>query len=122
MLLKEKNKADFIFVSNHIDGYEELESNLQQITEIKLQPTTPAVEQFRIPIVLASLILIAIVYISTNKYLVLASGTVLTLGLIWSVYEVQTSKHVDRKTKRIGWWTIVVILVVISITYSKFVG
>jgi hypothetical protein len=43
-------------------------------------------------------------------------------GLVWAVYQVQTSRNVDRKTKRSNWWTVVVILAVLGIMYSKLIG
>jgi uncharacterized membrane protein YecN with MAPEG domain len=119
--IRGRNKIDFIIVTNQIENYAELENELKLFGEIKLSPRQSTTEKFKIPILLAGLISMAIVYISTNKYLVSACGTFLTLGLIWSFYEVQTSKNIDSKTKRSSLWTIVVILTVVAVMYSKLV-
>jgi hypothetical protein len=120
--VKGKSRTEVIIVSNQIENIEALERELQQLGEIKLQQGKSTVERLRFPIVLIGLVMMATVYISTNRYLVLCCGSILALGLMYSIYEVQTSKTVDKKTKRISWWTVIVIIAVIGITYSKFVG
>lgn len=120
--VKGKSRTEMIIVTNQIENIEALERELQQLGEIKLQQGKSTVERLRFPIVLIGLVMMATVYISTNRYLVLCCGSILASGLMYSIYEVQTSKTIDIKTKRMSWWTVIVIIAVIGITYSKFVG
>jgi hypothetical protein len=122
LIIQGRNKTDVIIVSNQIENYAALMDELNQIIEIKFQPQKSTLDKLRIPILFGVLVLMAIVFIATNKYLVLTSGTILTVGLTWSFYEIQTSKNVDSKTKRSSWWTILVIISVIGTTAFKVLG
>ncbi|GAA4435456.1 hypothetical protein GCM10023188_27460 [Pontibacter saemangeumensis] len=121
-LIKGKGQADIIVVSAQIGDYEDLEASLREIGEINSPVAKSLTERLILPFILGGLGLMAIVYLSTNRYLVLVSGTMLVSGLVWAVCQVQTSRNVDRKTKRSNWWTVVVILAVLGILYSKLVG
>ena len=121
-VIRGRNRADFIIVPNQIENAAELELDLCQFGDVRVPIRKSVLEIMRIPIILSLLILMAIVYISSNKWLVLGSGTILTVALIWSLYEIQVSKNIDKKTKRNSWWTVVVIMTVISVMYSKFAG
>lgn len=119
--IRGRDKADLITITNQIDNLEELENELRTIAEIKLVSQKSTIERLKIPILLLGLISMGVVYISNNRYLVLTCGTFLTMGLMWSIYEVQTSKHIDTKTKRNSWLTIVVLISVVTVMYLKLV-
>ncbi|MBK7442870.1 MAG: hypothetical protein IPI65_15460 [Bacteroidetes bacterium] len=61
----------------------------------------------------------AAVAISNDKLIVGVSGTVLLAVLGYSVFEIQRSKNIDYKTKRIFWWVILVAASVCSVMYYK---
>lgn len=122
LTIKGQNKTDLIVVTNQIDDFADLEKYLLEIKEFSRPTEKSTIEKLSLPFVFLTLALMAIVYISTNKYFVLVSGAILTMFLTWSFYEIQTSKNVDSKTKKNSWWTILVILSVIGITYSKVKG
>ena len=121
-VIKGRNRTDFIIVTNQIENAEELERDLSQFGDVKVPIRKSMLEIMKIPIILSVLILMAIVYVSNNEWLVLGSGIILTATLIWSFYELQVSKNIDKRTKRNSWWTVVAIVSVIAVTYSKFVG
>lgn len=117
-----KTKTDLIVVTKYIDSITDVENSLKRLKQFSTPPKKSAIEKLSPFLALFGLALMAVVYISTNKTLVLVSGTVLTILLSWSFYEVQISKNIDSKTKKNSWWTIVVLLSVIGITYSKVAG
>lgn len=121
-VIKGRNRTDLIIVTNLIENAEALERDLSRFRDIKVPIRKSMLEIMRIPVILSILILMTIVYISNNNWLVLGSGIVLSATLIWSFYEIQVSKNIDKRTKRNSWWTVVVIVSVIAVTYSKFVG
>ncbi|MFT2010215.1 hypothetical protein ACMA1I_16190 [Pontibacter sp. 13R65] len=122
LLIKGKNPADVIMVSEMVADRDRLMATLSGISQIKHQETKSIQQRFILPLIVVGLVLLAMVYISKNIYLVLSSGTVLVLGLLWSIYQVQASKNVDRKTKRSIWWSVLVILSVLGTMYAKLNG
>lgn len=121
-LIKGKNPTDHIIVSEFVEDFEKLTVSLSKIGEIKTQEAKSMLQRLMLPLIGAGLILMATVYISTNKYLVVISGTAVVSGLAWSVYHVFTSKNVDSKTKRSMWWSVLVILSILGTMYAKLNG
>jgi len=116
-----QRKGDVIAISHEIENRDDLELELKKVKLIKEQVSSLS-QKLLLPSVFLTMILMAVVYVSTNRYLVLISGIALTLWLIWSVYQIQTSKNVDNKTRRTSWWIIIVIFSIIASTYAKFVN
>ncbi len=87
--------------------------------EVKVQSGKSILEKMSLLIAPVLLGFMATIVISTNKYLVLASAVIVVITFGWSLYEVQTNKNVDEKTKRSSWLIIIVILALIAIVYSK---
>ncbi|MEJ8802158.1 hypothetical protein [Pontibacter sp. H249] len=121
-LIKGKNLTDLIIVSELVHDHDKLSATLSEMGEVKNQEARSILQRLMLPLIVGGLILMATVYVSTNKYLVLIAGTILVSGLAWSVYQVQTSKNVDRKTKRSIWWSVVVILSILGTMYAKLNG
>jgi len=118
-IIRGEKKEDLIIVNELIENHEDLESNLRIFGEVKEEAIKATTQKLLLPIVILVLGLMAVVYLSTNKYLVLISGTILTFGFIWSLYKTQTSKNIDNKTKRASWWIVIVLISIIAITYTK---
>ena len=119
ILIKGREQTDTIIVSANIEDYDNFMAALREWGEVRNHEAKPLQQGLLLSLIVGGMALIATVYISTNKYLVLVSGTALLSGLVWSVYQVQTSKNVDRKTKRSLWWTVLVMLSVLGIMYAK---
>lgn len=119
IVIKAQKRQDSIIVSKYITNREALESDLQAIMEVKVQSGKGILEKMLLLIVPILLGLMATIVISTNKYLVLASAVGVMAILGWSLYEIQTNKNIDEKTKRNSWLIIIVILAMIAIVYSK---
>jgi hypothetical protein len=119
IMIKGQKKHDVIIVSKHIANREALESDLQKMMEFKVQSGKGIREKMQVLIIPILLGLMAAIVISTNKYLVLISAAIVTIIFGWSLYEVQINKNIDARTKRNSWLIIIVILVMITIVYSK---
>ncbi|MHC2992898.1 hypothetical protein OB13_15410 [Pontibacter sp. HJ8] len=111
--------ADIIIMSHHLEPYDEMVATLQEFGNIRNAEIKSLQQKLLLLGIPLGLVLMAIVYISTNKYLVFFSGTALVSGLAWSVYQVWTSKNVDKKTKRSMWWSLLIILSLLGIMYVK---
>lgn len=108
------NKAlDIIGVPSQIENYEQLEKLLNQILPIETKNQVSSNQKYQILSVLLTLGFMATIYISTNKFFVGISGTLLSGILIWSFIQVQRNKNIDNKTKRGSYLTILVLFSVI---------
>jgi hypothetical protein len=122
ILIKGQKRQDVIIVSSHIANREALESDLRTLMEVKEQTGKSILEKMALLIAPVLLGLMAAIVISTNKYLVLISALAVTVTFGWTIYEIQTNKNIDDKTRRSSWMIAILILVIIVITYSKVVG
>lgn len=122
ILIKGQKRQDVIIVSSHIANREALESDLRTLIEVKEQTGKSILEKMALLIAPVLLGLMAAIVISTNKYLVLISALAVTVTFGWTIYEIQTNKNIDDKTRRSSWMIAILILVIIVITYSKVVG
>ncbi|MFY0602069.1 MAG: hypothetical protein JXR03_20510 [Cyclobacteriaceae bacterium] len=120
--IKRENSSDAIGIPIQIEKIEELEIRLSSLKEITESDKKSLIQKFPWALPLATVGLMMIVYISTNKLHVGLSGATLTIGLTYSLIIGQKSKHVDRKTKRGMWLTLLILCSVIAITYSKLIA
>lgn len=117
--IKGNSTLNMISVPSQIEEYEKLERLLSEIRPISAKTDTPFLQKFRGLISILTLGLMAAVAISDDKRIVGISGTVLLVVLFYSVFEIQRSKNIDYKTKRIFWWVILVAASVCSVMYYK---
>ena len=123
IFIKGQTRQDIIVVSNHIANREALEADLRAFMEVKEQPGKSILEKIGVLLIAPVLLgLMAAIIISSNKYVVLISTVLVTVAFAWTLYEVQTNKNIDDKTKRSMWAIVIVILAFIAIAYSKVVG
>ncbi len=120
--IRGQSRTDFIVVARQIDNYDEIENLLNGIIEIKTELPKTTLAKIKNSHIAGRTDLNGNSLHFKQPISGGSDGTILTLGLVWSFYEVQTSKNIDSKTKRGSWWTIVVILSVVVITVKKFVG
>lgn len=125
-IIKNKNKSftikgstavDIIGIPSQIEAYDQLENMLIEIKPITVKTKEPLLQKYTGLLPILVLGLMAVVYISNNKFLVGASGIILLAGIGYALFESQRSKSIDNKTKKRMWW---VILVAFSILGSMF--
>jgi hypothetical protein len=117
--IKGKTTIETILIPAQIDNYENLEIILNQIKPIEeiSQPTFD--EKYRIPTLILTLSCMATVYISFNKILVGICGLILSSLLIRSFFQIKKNKNIDIKTKRIGYYSLVVLVSIVAVTIMK---
>jgi hypothetical protein len=116
------SKTEIIGVPTQIDNSERLEQLLSQIHLITNSDKQSFSQKYNIFVTLLTIGLMASVYLSTNKLIVGITGTLLLLILSYSFYEIRTNKNVDKKTKKITWWLILVLISIIVTMYFKLIG
>ncbi|UOQ69463.1 hypothetical protein [Hymenobacter volaticus] len=108
-----------IGVYRQVEPYDVLAAQLMTIHPITIQTQKPVAERLRLPLVLLTLGLMALVYGATNRLLVAISGTALSALLLWSFFSIQRSLYLDEATKRRHWWILVVLFSIVATTIGK---
>jgi hypothetical protein len=111
------SKTEVIGIPSQIDDYDKLDDLLAKIHPITYSDKKSFAEKFKGLIVLLTIGLMASVYISTNKFIVGLTGTILIIILGYSFYLTRRNKNIDKKTKN-GMWLI--LLVLFSIIYTMY--
>jgi len=58
--------------------------------------------------------LMVVFFVSKEKSIILLTGTILTVGLLWSFFEIQRSKLIDKRTKRAAYFIFLVLFSIIG--------
>lgn len=116
------SQRNVISIPVQLERIDELELKLAEIAEVSYKDPKPFIQKFSGAFISLVLALMMIIFMSENKTMVGIAGVSLTTGLIYGLIITQSSKYVDRKSKRGAWLLIIVILSVIGITYGKVVG
>jgi chromate transport protein ChrA len=118
--IKGKTAVETIIIPAQIDNQENLEVVLNQIKPIE-QLTQPAFdEKYKIPLLLLTMVSMVTVYISFNKILVGICCVIVSTLLIRSSILILKNKSINNKTKRIGYYSLVVLASVVAVTIMKF--
>lgn len=117
--IKGKTTIDTILIPAQIDNYENLEMLINKIKPIEKfhQPTFD--EKYKIPTIILTLFCMAAVYVSFNKILVGICGFIVSCLLIRSFIQIKKNNNIDSKTKRIGYYLLLVLASIIAVTIMK---
>tara|TARA_B100000683_G_C12286530_1_gene472141 strand:+ start:55 stop:777 length:723 start_codon:yes stop_codon:yes gene_type:complete len=122
LTIKGENLNNSIGVPSQIENMIELESILSKLFKITTSDKQSFQQKYPWVLSILTIVLMMVVYIAKNRILVGFVGSSLTIGLIYSLVITQKSKHLDKKTKRGMWFTLIVLFSVIAITYLKVFG
>lgn len=122
LAIKGGKSKNTIHIPAQIDNFSELATLLHQIKPITEQNPYSIIEQYPIPAGLLSSGLFLSVYLSTNRIIVGVTGTLLLALMIWSFYQMRSNKHIDEKTRKKGYFMLLVIVSIIGIMISKLAG
>lgn len=117
--IKDKSSLNVIGVPSQINDYEKLEKLLSDIRQISIKKSEPFLQKFRGLLSILTVGLMVAVYISTDKIIIGVSGAVLLTILGNSLFEIQRSKNIDNKTKKVMWWLILLIVTIGGVMYYK---
>lgn len=120
--IKGNSMINVIGVPSQIEDYELLEKSLSEIREITIKDGKKYLQML---LSLGSMLVIGLmlaVYISKDKMVVGASGSILLIILGYSFFQLYRSKNVDNKTKRSIWWIILPTASIIGVMYFKLTG
>ena len=108
-----KNSNQIIGIPAKIENYEGFEYLLNQIMPVKPE------HKSKFPVSILSYVLFAVLIITTNKILIACSGSVISFNIIYSFIQIERSKHLDNRTKRLNYWSVLVLASVVGITFIK---
>ena len=117
------NPTKTIGVPPQLENFKKLSQLLSDFSPINDSSNMSFIHKYKgILVSLIMILLMIAVYTSTNKLIVGLSGAILTLGLGYSLYLIQISKNIDRKTKKGTWLLLIVLYSIIATMYYKLIG
>ncbi len=115
--IKGQFNNDLIGISSQIDDFEILENRLNQIKTVKIKNSNVILEYLKIPLSILVIILMGCVFKSTNAWLVIVSGIILTLFFIYSLFTIYKSKTIDNSTRRGMYFMIIPMIAILGRMY-----
>jgi len=116
------SKLNAIGIPSQIDNYELLEKTLNEIKPLTVLTKKNFFEQMAIPILMIVVLLFWGHFYITDKVISIVCGILIVLILGFSFYITVTNKNVDTRTKRVGYFSLFLVALVILNLYSKFIG
>ena len=110
-----------ILIPAQIENPAALEKELARFLPVVALPRLPATTQALRLLPIVTLVLMVLVYVSVNKIVVATSGTLLLSFLSYSLVVTQRSNHIDGKTKKGTWLSLIVIASVLAVMYAKLI-
>ena len=117
--IRGNHTADVIFIPPQIGNRSRLELLLQQIQPIVDKANGSFMEKYRTLISLLAIGLMVCVYTVNNKIVVGLAGIILVAFMIWSFVQFRRDKNIDHRTRRTGWYLLLVIASVIAVMIIK---
>jgi hypothetical protein len=122
LVIRGSNPLNMILVPAQLDGLSGLEQLLLENCKVQMSDSNPLMQRLLIPFTLFTLCLMAVIYISNNKIIVLISGIILLPIMIAGFIKLQTNKNIDNKTRKSSYWMILMFLIIIGIVVKKMLG
>ena len=119
--IKGSSSLNGIGIPKYIDRYDELEKMLNDI-----YPLTPKKTHLLLKYPGISLLLFfglfGILYFSTVKVVAGVSGALLMIWIGYSIFVIQRSKNFSERTKRMSWFTLIILFGIAKLMYTKLIG
>lgn len=119
LLVKGSIKQRQLVIPVSVENYAAIREQLQSASPLSLAGPKTLLQKNQLPVALVSVGLMAVTYISSNKTVIIVSGTVLIILMAASLYQVQASALVDKHTRLQSWWILIVIVSTIAVIYYK---
>lgn len=117
LMVKGYSPHEVIVISPYVENFIEIKNWLENEYSVSIQKGKgPLINYLMMVGVVVTML---IFYEVQDKVIVIMSGMILLITLIWSIYKIQTSPLVEKRTKRMSWWTIVVIASIAASMYFR---
>jgi hypothetical protein len=106
-----------IIIPKTVERRDELKEDLNGFKEIEPFKHT---SKSKLSLALNAITIVAFIisYASETKEIVIVTGSIAVIGLIWNLRTIQTSSQVDKRTKRISWFIILPLLSIVAKIFS----
>lgn len=120
--IKSGTTSNTIIVPAQIEDYTEVKRLLGEIMPFTTITKKPFFQKYQLLVSIASLAMMATVYISFNKILVAICGTAVVALLVYSFFRSITNKNLDNRARISVWFIWLVIASVVATMYFKLTG
>lgn len=110
--IRTAEKGKVVVIPPYLDGYQEVRALLNDWSLIRYAGQSQT-QVWNIVFSLLAIAAMAIVFYSKVKYLVLISGGLSFIMLTWGFIYIQRNKLYNLKIKRLSWYVLLILLVVI---------
>ena len=119
--IKGQSAVETIFIPAQIESFENLELLFSRIKPIEDFKQSSFGEKYRIPMILLTMGAMVVVFVSFNKILVGVCCLIVCSLLIRSFIQIIKDQNIDSKTKRIGYYLLLVLVSVVGVTIMKII-
>lgn len=113
------SKLSPILIPKQMEDLDRIATLLETIHPIDELPPKLLISRLKWPLLLLIISLMTCVGLSENKVVLGISGLIICCILLWSLFILQRSKNVDRRTKRRSWFILVVLVSILINVYLK---
>jgi hypothetical protein len=119
-IIRGLDRTDTIQVPHWVDETGQLEKELQTLAPIATDVRDPLHLRYRSVLSMISLAMFIGLILTNNKIIVAICGIGLPILLIWSLYQIQTSKNVTQSAKLRSWIYLLIIAGILYMSWIKF--
>jgi len=121
-VIKGKNTTEKILVPVQIDQYDKLEVLLNDLLPVTAEVSTSLLKKYQLIISFITMGLMFVMYVASNKLLVLVTGVSTVAILSWGLYEILRNKDTYYTTKSGIWRIVMALLYIIGAMIFKLGG
>jgi len=116
------SKLNAIGIPSQVDNYDLLEKTLNEIKPLTVRTKKTLLEQLTIPILFIVPLLFLGHFYLTDKIVSIVCGILVVLVLGFSFYISVTNKNIDKRTKRVSYFSLILVALVVFNLYNKLGG
>jgi hypothetical protein len=120
--IKGRTTRDIIIVPAQIENYTEVKRLLEEIMPLTTVTKKSFIQKYQLLISIFMIVVMATVYISSNKMLVALCGTAVIAVLVYSFFEGIKNKNIDNRTRIMLWFVWLVIFSIAGTMFWKLTG
>jgi len=122
IIIRGRESSAIIYVPPELENFETLEKILRESEPFLPTQYLTFLQRHPMILPLVTMGLMTVVFISFNKWVVGICGMILMMVMIYSFYSIQNNKYANRRVKRVSWWYLLLMLIIMFNIVAKLKG